>query len=624
MWTREEPVAADQTEQPSVDDDKSFDLNGDGIPDGNTLDQDEDGEPDPVDVDGDGIPDGVAVDLNGDGVPDGVGYDTDNDGIIDVIGIDLDGDGRTDGIDLDGDGVPDADLPDWILDLFDVESNILAGSEFDLNGDGLPDGMLFDHDGDGQPDLIDWDGDGVPDGYAIDTDGDGVPDGVGYDLDGDGDIDGVGVDTDGDGDLDGVDTNGDGNSDGEGLDFDGDGLTDGVGLDANGDGQIDGVDTDGDGNSNGFPIDTNGDGIPDGLDTDGDGDIDETGGGNHAPVAVNDEASSEYGQTTTVSVLSNDSDPDGDAISITGHTQPSHGTLTPGSSGQLVYTPNPGYSGTDSFSYTISDGRGLSATATVHVAIAVETKVRVIWVEGTTPPVPGLQFGPLESELVDKLKTTFANKSVVFHEFQTVASPLTPPANHLPAFSPVAAGRKLIDAVDAIHRQNPTDKYVIVGYSFGARAVLNALREAFYTPSPFGVVGKQMLRPAETRFEAVYTVDPVILDPVLLTIPQQKLNVPYSNDATNPATNKGNFPAGKGYNWYQQVDTGKSIIFADGIVIRGRSIAGFANTVRIATDFTPQAAGFVATDRAHVQMLTQPVLSKQMHDRMQQDINGLL
>ena len=64
-------------------------------------------------------------------------------------------------------------------------------------------------------------------------------------------------------------------------------------------------------------------------------------------------------------VLTNDTDPDGDALSIVSFTQPGLGTITQ-SGNQLVYT-GAGKFTLQTITYTISDGRGGSATATVEL-----------------------------------------------------------------------------------------------------------------------------------------------------------------------------------------------------------------------------------------------------------------
>ncbi len=56
-------------------------------------------------------------------------------------------------------------------------------------------------------------------------------------------------------------------------------------------------------------------------------------------------------------VLANDTDPDGDVLTATLETPPAHGTLT-FNAGGFTYTPSPGFHGTDSFTYRVSDGCG--------------------------------------------------------------------------------------------------------------------------------------------------------------------------------------------------------------------------------------------------------------------------
>jgi outer membrane protein OmpA-like peptidoglycan-associated protein len=91
---------------------------------------------------------------------------------------------------------------------------------------------------------------------------------------------------------------------------------------------------------------------------------------NHPPVAQDDTAViAENSIDNPIAVLANDSDPDGDALTVTAVSSASHGSATAASTG-VIYTPTPGYLGTDSFTYTISDGHGGSATATVHISVS--------------------------------------------------------------------------------------------------------------------------------------------------------------------------------------------------------------------------------------------------------------
>ena len=77
--------------------------------------------------------------------------------------------------------------------------------------------------------------------------------------------------------------------------------------------------------------------------------------------------------TANEGLLSNDTDPDGDSLSIVSNSNPAKGDLTVGSDGSFTYTPSLNYNGTDSFSYTISDGNGGTANATASIRVGSMT-----------------------------------------------------------------------------------------------------------------------------------------------------------------------------------------------------------------------------------------------------------
>ena len=70
-----------------------------------------------------------------------------------------------------------------------------------------------------------------------------------------------------------------------------------------------------------------------------------------------------------IDVLANDSDPDNDALTISGSTQAGNGLVVCALL-NCTYTPNLGFAGSDSFTYTIADGNGGSDSATVTVSVA--------------------------------------------------------------------------------------------------------------------------------------------------------------------------------------------------------------------------------------------------------------
>lgn len=93
---------------------------------------------------------------------------------------------------------------------------------------------------------------------------------------------------------------------------------------------------------------------------------------NDAPSAVNDNYTMFAGETLQAvvpGVLANDSDVDGDSLTATLTTSPAHGTLVLNSDGSFDYIPTPGYSGADSFSYSVNDGAGGTSEATVAIDI---------------------------------------------------------------------------------------------------------------------------------------------------------------------------------------------------------------------------------------------------------------
>jgi len=110
------------------------------------------------------------------------------------------------------------------------------------------------------------------------------------------------------------------------------------------------------------------------------------GGGNQAPVANDDSATTNEDTAVVVPVRSNDSDPDSDPLTVVSATDPPHGTTAVNAGATVTYTPDPNYNGSDSFNYTISDG-ALTASATVNVtvnAVNDAPTVSVVVVNGTS------------------------------------------------------------------------------------------------------------------------------------------------------------------------------------------------------------------------------------------------
>lgn len=85
------------------------------------------------------------------------------------------------------------------------------------------------------------------------------------------------------------------------------------------------------------------------------------------PDIVPDTATTEPGKPVTIPVLDND-DFEGKNPRVTGTTPPANGTVTINPDGSITYTPDPGFTGTDTFTYTVTSG-GVTETATVTVQV---------------------------------------------------------------------------------------------------------------------------------------------------------------------------------------------------------------------------------------------------------------
>ena len=109
---------------------------------------------------------------------------------------------------------------------------------------------------------------------------------------------------------------------------------------------------------------------------------------NNRPVAINDKATTESNIPVNINILRNDKDSDGDKLSIMGMSPPLKGKIESSSDGIITYTPLESWSGTERFGYTISDGRGGVATASVTVIVEnqpPEAQDQDVTVNGNNP-----------------------------------------------------------------------------------------------------------------------------------------------------------------------------------------------------------------------------------------------
>jgi large repetitive protein len=98
-----------------------------------------------------------------------------------------------------------------------------------------------------------------------------------------------------------------------------------------------------------------------------------TGADNEFPESADDAYTVEAGETLTVDaaggVLANDTDADGDPLTVELVTGPTNGTLVLNTDGSFEYTPNEGFVGEDSFTYQALDAEGAGNVATVVITV---------------------------------------------------------------------------------------------------------------------------------------------------------------------------------------------------------------------------------------------------------------
>lgn len=93
---------------------------------------------------------------------------------------------------------------------------------------------------------------------------------------------------------------------------------------------------------------------------------------NSAPVVGNDELELDRDSILVISralLLANDTDADNDVLKIVDVGRPANGRLALDKNKNLIYRPTEGFSGVDSFTYSVSDGNGATAIATVSLLV---------------------------------------------------------------------------------------------------------------------------------------------------------------------------------------------------------------------------------------------------------------
>ena len=359
-----------------------WDTDGDTVADANDLDDDNDGILDSVENNGEGD-----TDTDGDGVLNRFDLDSDNDGISDLVESGQD----ASVVDTDGDGVlndPDEIYSNDGVSIDANNGNGVTPVDSEATPDGIADYLDLDSDNDGIPDTVEA---RPTSGYVAndsdvsdnDSDGDGVIDLFDNTANRGGSFTSP-VNTDSD--LPNSDTTPDyldTDSDGDGAsDSDESGLT--PGADTNNDGIGDDInasysDPDGDINNPASDLASNGT-----INASNTGQVDYR---NIAPIAENDEASTDEDTAVTLSILENDSDVDGNLVpdSVIFIDPPANSTLSDDNKtltvtgegeyvveddGRVTFTPVANFNGTPTpVTYQVADNDGATDTGEISITV---------------------------------------------------------------------------------------------------------------------------------------------------------------------------------------------------------------------------------------------------------------
>lgn len=149
---------------------------------------------------------------------------------------------------------------------------------------------------------------------------------------------------------------------------------------------------------------------------------------NDAPVAQDDIVTTPEDTPVVINVLENDSDPEGNPLTVATGSLPTNGTIIINANQTVTYTPNQDFWGVDSFSYTVSDGEHTSTAATGNITVsavndAPRTMPDIFTVFEDTPKVLNVlsnDMDPEGSALSVAEVTQPANGTVAINPDQTL------------------------------------------------------------------------------------------------------------------------------------------------------------------------------------------------------------
>ncbi len=144
---------------------------------------------------------------------------------------------------------------------------------------------------------------------------------------------------------------------------------------------------------------------------------------NDPPIAVDDVANTGEGDPVPVDVTDNDTDVDGDILTVTNATA-GNGTVVINGNGTITYTPNQGFCGTDTITYTVCDPGPLCDQAIVVVTVACDPD-EVLIPQGFSPNGDGIG----DTWVIAGLELYPQASVQIFNRYGNVVYEATPYAN---------------------------------------------------------------------------------------------------------------------------------------------------------------------------------------------------
>ena len=123
---------------------------------------------------------------------------------------------------------------------------------------------------------------------------------------------------------------------------------------------------------------------------------------NNAPVTMADAATTDSAVAVVIDVQANDNDPDGDPLTTTICSNPNNGIASVINDTSIQYTPNSGFTGTDSLIYVVWDNGKPLSYSMAKVIITV------------TSPLVGINDNVLNSQLIRIFPNPFSDKTILF------------------------------------------------------------------------------------------------------------------------------------------------------------------------------------------------------------------